>query len=459
MDQHSDRTASTATVTAARSGDPRARERLVAAYLPLVYNVVGRAMNGHPDVDDVVQETMLKAIDGLGRLRDAASFRSWLIAIAMNEVRRRWSHAQRAPLPATDRVGAAPDPAGDFVELSILRLGLSAQRREIAEATRWLDADDRDLLALWWQESAGRLTREELAAAMDLTTGHAAVRVQRMKTQLDLARQIVRALSATWRCGELTTVVATWDGRPSPLWRKRVARHVRDCSPCSRSRDGLAPAERLLAGMALVPVPAADLAVDPSLVASAPARPGWLRPVAAVGTLAGVAALVLLWPSKDPAPEAPPAATPSVSVSASPPPAPAEADRTSPAPAPAETRLIEAINALRADAGCDALAEDPELREAARRHAEDMAAQGFFDHTGSDGSDAGERITAAGYTWGGWAENLYLGSAEPDGAAGAWMDSAGHRENMLACDYTAAGAAAVDGPQGTIWVLDLARPA
>ncbi|NEE18040.1 RNA polymerase, partial [Streptomyces sp. SID7499] len=50
---------STALVIAARQGDRAAGERLAAQYLPLVYNVVGRALNGHPDVDDVVQETML----------------------------------------------------------------------------------------------------------------------------------------------------------------------------------------------------------------------------------------------------------------------------------------------------------------------------------------------------------------------------------------------------------------
>ncbi|CAM5228953.1 hypothetical protein SCALM49S_02770 [Streptomyces californicus] len=46
----------TALVLAARNGDRAAGERLAAQYLPLVYNVVGRALNGHPDVDDVVQE-------------------------------------------------------------------------------------------------------------------------------------------------------------------------------------------------------------------------------------------------------------------------------------------------------------------------------------------------------------------------------------------------------------------
>jgi len=454
----SDHTASIATVMAARSGDVRARERLVAAYLPLVYNVVGRALDGHHDVDDVVQETMLKALDGLGGLRDAASFRSWLIAIAMNEVRRRWSTSRRAPLPAGDEVTAVADPRGDFVDLAILRLGLSGQRKEIAEATRWLDDADRDLLALWWQESAGYLTRGELAAALDLTTAHAAVRVQRMKAQLDLARQIVRALSATWRCDELTSAVVAWDGRPSPLWRKRLGRHVRDCSTCTRTSEGLAPAEGLLAGMAMV-VPPPLFAPDPASAspAATAVRPRWLRPSVAAGTVVGVLALVLLWPSGDPASTPPPVAAPPSSATPTTDP-PAEADRTSPPPTPEES-LIAEINAERADAGCEPLVLDPRLGEAAQAHADDMADQGFFDHTGSDGSDAGERITTAGYAWSAWAENIYLGSDEPGDVAGAWMDSTGHRENMLACDRSEAGAGSASGPQGMLWVLNLASPA
>ncbi|MFC9915231.1 RNA polymerase sigma factor [Streptomyces sp. NPDC059862] len=51
-----------AVVEAAQRGALWAQDELVGAYLPLVYNIVGRALNGHADVDDVVQETMLRAL-------------------------------------------------------------------------------------------------------------------------------------------------------------------------------------------------------------------------------------------------------------------------------------------------------------------------------------------------------------------------------------------------------------
>ncbi|MEI5136156.1 sigma-70 family RNA polymerase sigma factor [Streptomyces libani] len=87
----------TEAVEAAKAGDEEAREQLVAAYLPLIYNVVGRALDGHADVDDVVQETMLRVLESLDGLREPASFRSWLVAIAMNQVRRRVDRRPQDP--------------------------------------------------------------------------------------------------------------------------------------------------------------------------------------------------------------------------------------------------------------------------------------------------------------------------------------------------------------------------
>ncbi|WP_310728459.1 sigma-70 family RNA polymerase sigma factor [Streptomyces sp. N2A] len=248
-----------ATVVAARAGDQQAQDELVTGFLPLVYNIVGRALRGHADVDDVVQEVMLRMLQGLDGLRDPDRFRSWLVAVTMNEIRRHWNRRQASPTDArVDDVADLADPATDFVDLTIFRLGLAGQRREVAEATRWLDEDDRALLSLWWLEAAGELTREEVAVALELTPQHTAVRVQRMKTQLETARVVVRALSAEPRCGELLAMVAHWDGVPSALWRKRVARHARGCAACSGYWIGLVPAEGLLVGLGLVP-PAAGL--------------------------------------------------------------------------------------------------------------------------------------------------------------------------------------------------------
>jgi RNA polymerase sigma factor (sigma-70 family) len=240
-------------VLAAQRGDRRALDGLVTAYLPLVYNIVGRAMNGHPDVDDVVQETMLRVVRGIRDLRGPEAFRSWLVAIAIRQVRD--SYRARMPQEPVADVPEASSP--DFADLTVTELGLSGQRREVAEATRWLDSDDGPVLALWWQEATGILSRAELAEALGMPPAHAAVRVARMKERLTTSRMIVRAMHQSPSCGGLATLAAGWDGNPSPLWRKRFARHIRECGYCLPRSEELVEAERLLHGLALVPVPVA----------------------------------------------------------------------------------------------------------------------------------------------------------------------------------------------------------
>ncbi|MFI5890989.1 sigma-70 family RNA polymerase sigma factor [Actinoplanes sp. NPDC051513] len=245
-------------VRAAQAGSPGALDALVAEHLPLVYNIIGRALAGHPDVDDVVQDTMLRAIRGLPGLREPDRFRSWLIAIAYRQIQlylrsRRALRQRRVPEPVE-----LAEP--DFADDAAAEIVVADQRRELVEAARWLDDGDRRLLGLWWQEASGDLTRNELASALDVAPKHAAVRVQRMKAQLDAARGVVRALRARPRCPELAEQVRRWNGVADPLWRKRLVRHVRECPACEPRRRGLIAPEELLLGIAALPVPAGLLA-------------------------------------------------------------------------------------------------------------------------------------------------------------------------------------------------------
>jgi RNA polymerase sigma factor (sigma-70 family) len=241
-------------VSAAAAGDPAALERLVSEYLPLLYNIVGRALPVAADVDDVVQETMLRVVRGLPGLRDPRVFRSWLVAVAMNQVRDHVRAYQGRPWPL-DAAPDVADPGADFADLTLTELGLTGQRREVAMATAWLDDDDRELLSLWWLVEAGHLTRGDLVSAMALEPHHVTVRIARMKAQLEISRAVVRALCAAPICLELSDIAMQWHGRPEPLWRKRFARHTRQCPTCSGLAGDFVPAERLLVRLPLVPVP------------------------------------------------------------------------------------------------------------------------------------------------------------------------------------------------------------
>lgn len=89
------------------------------------------------------------------------------------------------------------------------------------------------------------------------------------------------------------------------------------------------------------------------------------------------------------------------------------------------------INELRAQAGVAPLTLNVQLIAAAQGHAADMAAKGYFSHTGPDGRGPGQRLAATGYQASTWGENIASGYADWNATITAWMGSAGHRANLL----------------------------
>ncbi|MEU8679450.1 sigma-70 family RNA polymerase sigma factor [Streptomyces sp. NPDC048560] len=312
----------TALVLAAKSGDSGAMERLVTLHVDLLYGIVGRALDGHTDVDDLVQETMLRIVRGLPKLREPERFRSWAVTIAYREIQQ-YQRRGTGRVSFRRDVENVADPLPDFAERTVAELALTGQRRYLALATRWLEPDDRRLLALYWEEAAGRLTRSEVAGALSLDRNHTAVRLQRMKERLDAARTLVHALSAAPRCSRLVSEARDWDGTSTPLWRKRLTRHIRSCEACGAHGRGLVAPENLLPGIGLVAVPAVLLAGLRHAAASAGPAGSFvpllldrvreaLHPVAAKAAVATAGVLaaggfgLLLWQS----PAAPPDAAP-----------------------------------------------------------------------------------------------------------------------------------------------------
>ena len=81
------------------------------------------------------------------------------------------------------------------------------------------------------------------------------------------------------------------------------------------------------------------------------------------------------------------------------------------------------------------------LEAAAQRHSTDMADNNFFSHTGSDGSNAGQRISATGYPWRAWGENIAAGYATVESVVTGWLGSPGHCVNIMNPTVTEMGAA------------------
>ncbi|TAL20743.1 CAP domain-containing protein [Patescibacteria group bacterium] len=108
--------------------------------------------------------------------------------------------------------------------------------------------------------------------------------------------------------------------------------------------------------------------------------------------------------------------------------------------------IVRETNARRADAGLPALAENAQLRAAARAKLADMLAKQYFAHEAPDGTSVSHWADSAGYRYAVIGENLALGNFQNDAAlVDAWMASEGHRANILSSSFTEIGAAAGQG--------------
>ena len=110
------------------------------------------------------------------------------------------------------------------------------------------------------------------------------------------------------------------------------------------------------------------------------------------------------------------------------------------------------INQQRAANGLGPVTEDARLSRASRDHAQDMVTNDYFSHRGLNGSDLGTRARAAGYNCVA-AENIAWGQQSEVEVMTAWMNSPGHRRNILLRDAEEFGV----GRFNNHWVVMLGR--
>ncbi len=149
-------------------------------------------------------------------------------------------------------------------------------------------------------------------------------------------------------------------------------------------------------------------------------------------------------PAAAPAPVSQPIAPPVVE-----PPAPTGAVPTD--------NCVTLVNQERTSRGLGALAVNGALVTAAQDHSAYQAQTGTMSHTGSGGTNAGQRITAAGYQWSWWAENVAAGQSDCGSVVGAWMASSGHRANILNGNLREIGVGVALSSNGALyWTMDFA---
>ncbi|WP_440101610.1 CAP domain-containing protein [Streptosporangium sp. H16] len=157
--------------------------------------------------------------------------------------------------------------------------------------------------------------------------------------------------------------------------------------------------------------------------------------------------------------------TPTPTGTTKPTPAPTPSSGTTPTTAPSSApgsslseEVVRLTNVERQKNGCGPLVSDPQLRSAAQGHSDDMAAKNYFSHTSQDGRDMTARIRASGFSpMRAWAENIAMGQRTPAEVVTAWMNSSGHRANIVNCAYTHLGVGVANSSRGIYWTQNFAR--
>ncbi|MEM9164566.1 MAG: CAP domain-containing protein, partial [Cyanobacteria bacterium P01_F01_bin.4] len=104
-----------------------------------------------------------------------------------------------------------------------------------------------------------------------------------------------------------------------------------------------------------------------------------------------------------------------------------------------EQEVLKLTNEFRQKNGLKALVLDQSLEKAADQHTMNMAKQDFFSHTGKDGSRPWDRAQKAGYESGTVGENIAAGYRSAADVVKGWINSPGHRANMLNASYNEIG--------------------
>ncbi|GAA0279584.1 hypothetical protein GCM10009539_79390 [Cryptosporangium japonicum] len=188
------------------------------------------------------------------------------------------------------------------------------------------------------------------------------------------------------------------------------------------------------------------------------------EPVEAASTEANSSSGQAASRSKRPAAAAPSAASESPSAS----PAESDASPSGEASAPSESEdtgeqsattlsapneteeVVALVNTARAQAGCDPVHADPKLTSASLLHSQDMIARGYFSHNTPDGASPWDRAKEAGYEVP-TGENIAQGQKTADAVMDAWMNSEGHRANILNCSSKAIGVGVAVDSGGTVY--------
>ena len=119
-----------------------------------------------------------------------------------------------------------------------------------------------------------------------------------------------------------------------------------------------------------------------------------------------------------------------------------------------EQEVVRLVNAERASYGLPALSIRADLCQYARVKSQDMHDSGYFSHTSPNYGSPFDMMQSFGITYSHAGENIAMGYSTPEAVVSAWMNSEGHRANILSASYTELGVGYVaDGGYWTQWFV------
>lgn len=232
----------------ARLGDPDALQELIISHRTIVEQVARSFVSDHADIDDIAQETWIRASQALGSLREGTRFRPWLRAITRNACLTFLSRRRHCDSLDVEDAPDPADPAADGPEASAEQRD---ERRRVWEALGALPELDRRALYLREVES---LPFEEVARSLGIRRNAAEVRVHRARTRF---RQLYEATDVTQpACGMAGIRLALLlDGELHGETADAVELHLNVCSACTERVRTMAQGRSLYQRMGMFALP------------------------------------------------------------------------------------------------------------------------------------------------------------------------------------------------------------
>lgn len=215
-------------VAALVAGDLSALGEAYDRYAQHLYTYACGMLRDTDAAADVVHDALLIASQRITQLRNPDRFRPWLYAIVRSECLRHLRLSKRSvPLDDSFDLEAPHETESAAEERDIRAL--------VAAAAAGLSPKDREVLELTIRHD---LDNAQVAAVLGIGMNQASTLTSRARTQLERSLSVLLVAQERGNaCDGLDELLASWDGEFTPLWRKRIGRHMDKCATCSGIKD------------------------------------------------------------------------------------------------------------------------------------------------------------------------------------------------------------------------------